>query len=116
MVGLPPARLQVITYIHATHACSPTGRQRRLKYSSETPTFYQNDLAIRSTLEVTGGKPIAVRLQSISGGDAVNLLVAFYDIHVRKREVLIFCSVPDTTRDNVMHKLLCLCHPLGAQA
>jgi hypothetical protein len=27
------------------------------------------------------------------------LLVAFYDIHGRKREVLFFCSVPDTTRD-----------------
>jgi hypothetical protein len=38
---------------------------------------------------VTGGKPIAVCLQSISGGDEVNPLVAFYDIHVRKREVLI---------------------------
>jgi hypothetical protein len=26
-------------------------------------------------------------------------LVAFYDIHGRKREVLFFYSVPDTTRD-----------------
>jgi hypothetical protein len=30
---------------------------------------------------VTGGKPIAVWLLSISGGDAVNTLVAFYDTH-----------------------------------
>jgi hypothetical protein len=30
---------------------------------------------------------------------AVNPLVAFYDIHGRKGEVLFFCSVPDTTRD-----------------
>jgi hypothetical protein len=37
-------------------------------------------------------------LQYISGGDVVNPLVAFYDIHGRKREVLLFCSVPDTTR------------------
>jgi hypothetical protein len=46
---------------------------------------------------VTGGKPIAVLLQSISG--AINLLVAFYDIHGGKREVLFFYFVPDTTRD-----------------
>jgi hypothetical protein len=63
------------------------------------PTFYQKDLAMRSTADVTGGKPIAVRSQSISGEDAVNPLVAFYDIHGRKREGLFFCSVPDTTRD-----------------
>jgi hypothetical protein len=35
---------------------------------------------------VTGGKSIAVLLQSISGVNAINLLVAFYDIHGRKRE------------------------------
>jgi hypothetical protein len=34
--------------------------QRRLRYSSETPTFYQNDLAMRNTADVKGGKPIAV--------------------------------------------------------
>jgi hypothetical protein len=49
--------------------------------------------------DVKGGKPIAIWLQYISGGDTVNPLVAFYDIHGRKREVLFFCSVPDTTRD-----------------
>jgi hypothetical protein len=55
----------------------------------------QNDLAMRNTADVTGGKPIAVLLQSISGGDVVNPLVAFYDIHGRKRELLFFCSFPD---------------------
>jgi hypothetical protein len=65
-----------------------------------TPTFYQNDLAMRNTAEVIDGKPIAVLLQSITGGDAVNLLVTFYDIHGRKREVLLFYFVPATTRDN----------------
>jgi hypothetical protein len=30
---------------------------------------------------------------------AVNHLVAFYDIHGRRGEVLFFCSVPDATRD-----------------
>jgi hypothetical protein len=38
---------------------------------------------------VTGGKPIAVLLQSISV-TAINPLVAFYDIHGGKREVLFF--------------------------
>jgi hypothetical protein len=38
---------------------------------------------------VTGGKPIAVLLQSISGVIAINPLVPFYDIHGRKREVLL---------------------------
>jgi hypothetical protein len=45
------------------------------------------------------GKPIAVGLQYISGGGAVNPLVAFYDIHGRKGEVLFFYSVSDTIRD-----------------
>jgi hypothetical protein len=74
-------------------------RQRRLGYSSETPMFYQKDLALRNTADVTSGKLIATCLQSISGVSAVDPLVAFYDIHGRKREMLFFCSVPDTTRD-----------------
>jgi hypothetical protein len=52
-----------------------------------------------NTADVTGGKPIAVLLQSISGVSAINPLVAFYDIHGEKREVLFFYFVPDTTRD-----------------
>jgi hypothetical protein len=35
---------------------------------------------MRNTADVTGGKPIAVLLQSISGVNAINPLVAFYDI------------------------------------
>jgi hypothetical protein len=55
---------------------------------------------MRNTADVTGGKPIAVLLQSISGVSAINPLVAFYDIHEGKREVLFFYFfVPDTTRD-----------------
>jgi hypothetical protein len=38
-------------------------------------------------------------MQSISGVSAINPLVAFYDIHGGKREVLFFYFVPDTTRD-----------------
>jgi hypothetical protein len=70
-----------------------------LKYSSETPTFSQNLLAMRNTADATGGKPIAVLLQSISGASAIDPLVTFYDIHGGKREVLFFYFVPDTTRD-----------------
>jgi hypothetical protein len=47
---------------------------------------------MRNTADVTGGKPIAVLLQSISGVSAINPLVAFYDIHGGKREVLFFYS------------------------
>jgi hypothetical protein len=47
---------------------------------------------------VTGGKFIAVFLQSISGAGAINPLVAFYDIHRGKRELLFFYFVPDTTK------------------
>jgi hypothetical protein len=54
---------------------------------------------MRNTADVTGGKPIAVLLMSISGVGAINPLVAFYDINGRKREVLFFSFVPDTTRD-----------------
>jgi hypothetical protein len=49
----------------------------------------------------TGGKLIAVLLQSISGVSAINPLVAFYDIHGGKREVLFYYFLPDTTRDEV---------------
>jgi hypothetical protein len=37
---------------------SPKG-QGRLKYSLETPTVYQNNLAMRNS-DVTGGKTIAI--------------------------------------------------------
>jgi hypothetical protein len=49
--------------------------------------------------DVIGGKSVAVWSQSISDVSAVNPLVAFYDIHGRKREVLFFYFVADTTRD-----------------
>jgi hypothetical protein len=55
-----------------------------------------------NTADVTSGKPIAVLLQSISGVSAVNPLVAFYDIHEGKREVLFFYLLPDTTRDLIL--------------
>jgi hypothetical protein len=53
---------------------------------------------MRNTADVSGGKLIAVLLQSISGVSAINPIVAFYGIHGGKREVLFFYFVPDTTR------------------
>jgi hypothetical protein len=50
---------------------------------------------MRNTADVKGGKPIAVLLQSVSDVSAINSLVAFYDIHGGKREVLFFYFVPD---------------------
>jgi hypothetical protein len=52
---------------------------------------------MRNTAVVTSDKHIAVLLQSISGVSAINLLVASYDIHGGKREVLFFYFVPDIT-------------------
>jgi hypothetical protein len=61
---------------------------------------------MRNTADVTGGKPNAVLLQSMSGVSAINPLVAFYDIHEGKREALFFYFVPDTTRDQITETLL----------
>jgi hypothetical protein len=52
---------------------------------------------MRNTADVTGGKPVFVLLQSISGVSAINTLVAFYDIHGGNREVLLFYFVSDET-------------------
>jgi hypothetical protein len=59
---------------------------------------------MKNTADMTGGKPIAVLLQSISGVSAINPLVVFYEIHGRKREVLFFYFVPDTKGDKYTTK------------
>jgi hypothetical protein len=43
-----------------------------------------------NTADVTGGKLIDVLLQSVSGVSTINPLVAVFDIHGGKREVLFF--------------------------
>jgi hypothetical protein len=58
---------------------------------------------MRNTADVTGGKPIVVLLQFISGVSAFNPLVVFYDIHGGKREVLFCYFVPDTSREELHH-------------
>jgi hypothetical protein len=88
----------VVSFLHATHALSPKGQQKHLR-STKAQTFYQNDLAMKNTSDIIGGKPIAFRLQSVSGVSAVNNLVTFYDIHGRKGDVLFYSSVLDTTQD-----------------
>jgi hypothetical protein len=52
------------------------------------------------------GKPIAVQSQSILRVSAINPLVAFYDIHGRKGEVLFFCFGSDTTREITLAYLM----------
>jgi hypothetical protein len=54
-----------------------------------------------NTADLTDGKPIVVRLLSISGVSGVIHLVAFYDIYARKGKVLFYSSVSDTTRDEM---------------
>jgi hypothetical protein len=49
-----------------------------LRYSSETPTFYQNYLAMSNTADVRGGKPIAVWSQSISGKVRYDTAYVYY--------------------------------------
>jgi hypothetical protein len=60
---------------------------------------------MRNTADVTGGKPIAVLLQSISDVSTINPLVACYDIHGGKREVLFIYFVSDTTRHDTYERL-----------
>jgi hypothetical protein len=66
----------------------------------EASQIFFRDAHVLPKADVTGGKPIAVWSQSNSGVSAINALVAFYDIHGRKREVPFFYIVPDTSRDN----------------
>jgi hypothetical protein len=55
--------------------------------------------------DVTGGKPIAVLLQVISGVSAIHPLVAFYDIQGRKRKVLLFFCPGHHTRPTRLSNL-----------
>jgi hypothetical protein len=62
---------------------------------------HQNKLTMRNTADVTGGKPIAVLMQPISGVSAFNPLVAFYDIHGGKRDAILLLCPGHHTRHNV---------------
>jgi hypothetical protein len=62
-----------------THVLSPKGWQRYLRYSFETPTFYQNYLAMMNTADLIGGKAIAV-YNIIECTSIIRLLVAVIPI------------------------------------
>jgi hypothetical protein len=53
---------------------------------------------MRDTADVTGGKPITVFLQSISGVNAINPFVAFYDINGGKEKAYFLFSPGHHTR------------------
>jgi hypothetical protein len=97
--SLPTVVSYPITYILTTHALFP----------EKLPTFYGDYLTMSNIADVTGSKPFAVFLQSISGVNAINPSVAFYDIHGGKREVLFFYFVPHTTRDVTGGKPINVC-------
>jgi hypothetical protein len=91
--------LQINKYIHTYHSRFISEGVAEASQIFLRHTHVLPKLAMRNTADVTGGKPIAVLLQYISGISAINPLLAFYDIHGGKREVLFFYFVPDTTRD-----------------
>jgi hypothetical protein len=66
-----------------------SGKQQHFHLMIVIPmkVHHLNLSVLANTADVTGGKPMAVLLQSISGVSAINPLVAFYDIHGGKREV-----------------------------
>jgi hypothetical protein len=65
------------------------------------PTFYQNYLAMRNTVNVTSGKLIAIWSQSVSGVNADGRLVAFYNIHRRLREMLFYILFRTSAETNL---------------
>jgi hypothetical protein len=87
------------TYMHTYHSSFISKGVAEVSqiFLRDTHVLPKKKLVMRNTADVIGGKPIA--LQSISGVSAINPLVAFYDIHGGKRDVLFFYFVPDTTRD-----------------
>jgi hypothetical protein len=88
------------SYIHTYHSRLISKGVAEASRIVLRDTFYQNYFAMRTTKDVTGGKPVAVLLQCISGVTAINPSVAFYDIHGGKRDVLFFYFVPDATRES----------------
>jgi hypothetical protein len=73
--------------MHTTHALSPQGQQRYLIYSSETPTFYQNDY---ETVDVPDGKPIIALTRLLR-----------YPWKKGKGYILLLCPGHYTSRDEI---------------
>jgi hypothetical protein len=51
-------RISTATIVAIEHVFNVANSYLTCRYYSETPAFYQNDLAIRNTADVTGGKPV----------------------------------------------------------
>jgi hypothetical protein len=66
------------------------------------PVFYLNDLAMRNTADIPGGKPIAVKLQPISEVRAEGLTFSRLLRHLWKKRRG-FYSVPDTRHEIYCH-------------
>jgi hypothetical protein len=58
---------------------------------------------MRNTADVTGGKPIAARLQSISGASAISFSRLLRHPWSKERGAIL---VPDTTRDTIQITML----------
>jgi hypothetical protein len=83
--------LRLFLFVYHTYIPLTLYSRRRSRDILEIPRSSRfTELAMRNTADVTGGKPIAVRSQSISGVNAINLLVVFYDMHGRKRKCYSF--------------------------
>jgi hypothetical protein len=67
------------------------------------PTFYQNYLAMSNTANGTGGKPIAVLLQSISGLSTINPLVV---VSMEEREMCYCFILSRTPHETNINKTL----------
>jgi hypothetical protein len=66
-------------YIHTYHSCfiPDEGVTEASQTFHQDTHVLQNVLSMRNMADVTGGKSVAVRSQSISGGSAINPLVTF---------------------------------------
>jgi hypothetical protein len=73
-----------VVYLHTYHSRFIPKGVAEISQIFLRDTHVLPKLAMRNTADVTGGKPIAVLLQSISGVCAITPLVAFYAI-------LLFC-------------------------
>jgi hypothetical protein len=93
------------------HKCHPRLIPERVAEASQIffrdAHVLQNYLAMRNTADLTGGKPISVWLQYISGGEAVNPLVAFYYIYGRKREGYSFV-LSRTPHETILLNIFCI--------
>jgi hypothetical protein len=83
------------TYLHSR--LIPEGIDEASQTLLRDTHVLPKSLSYEENCSRVGSKPFD-RSLSFSDVNAINPLVAFYDIHGEKREVLLFYFVPDTTR------------------